>query len=501
MRPRIPVPSWASPALFAVVAAIGMALRLFIPVPVGMANNNDGERLMCQVGADAGGAPDASSVWRFTRFWYRAVPPGTKCSHYPSTQLLPLKATAWIHQHVLRLPGAIDMREVMLEYCLLVGSAIAVTSVLLATINLMARITVLAALWIVLADATFADYAASPFSESAALTGLLIFAIAAVAVVARTRWHRTAYLAAWFGAVMAVGAKNQMVTLALPLAVFFMVVPLAFWRLQGRVASRVIPALCVITLAATAGWNLAGASTNSSGGSNDKEINFANELTMTIMPLVADPGEAAVGLGLPRSFGQYSGTNWWSPKPIENDPLYPNYRAKFTPPHLLPYLAKHPILATRVLANASKAYFSFRNDYLGTYPVGSGHGPSTQECRVCLAAGTTHFSRWSGFPGLLVAWGGSLIGTCWLLRRSGRRSLRRGFASIALVLLGCVAVQYPTAAFGDGNEVAKHLVIAMFAAALVPVFLLASAIVAKHTTEAVTVAGDVDDDQAVLASV
>jgi hypothetical protein len=41
----------------------------------------------------------------------------------------------------------------------------------------------------------------------------------------------------------------------------------------------------------------------------------------------------------------------------------------------------------------------------------------------------------------------------------------------------------------------------MFAAALVPVFLLASAIVAKHTTEAVTVAGDVDDDQAVLASV
>jgi hypothetical protein len=44
------------------------------------------------------------------------------------------------------------------------------------------------------------------------------------------------------------------------------------------------------------------------------------------------------------------------------------------------------------------------------------------------------------------------------------------------MLLGCTLAQYVTAVYGEGNEVTKHLVVALFAACLVPVWLAAGAV-------------------------
>ena len=128
--------------------------------------------------------------------------------------------TAWVHQHVLGLPGVVDLRELIVEYCVLAGVVTAVAARLLAPLRLAARILILIALFLVLSEAAFADYAASPFTETAALYGMLFFAVAGVAVAVRARGYHAAYLAAWASAVLAVGAKTETTTLALPLAVF-----------------------------------------------------------------------------------------------------------------------------------------------------------------------------------------------------------------------------------------------------------------------------------------
>ena len=378
--------------------------------------------------------------------------------------------TAWVHQHVLGLPGAIDLRELIVEYCVLAGVVVAAAARLLAGVRPAARIPILIMLFLVLSEAAFADYAASPYTETAALYGLLVFAVAAVAVAARSRGYHAAYLVAWASAVLAAGAKTETTTLAIPLALFLGSRRFPAGDGGGRPGGRLIPALCVLSLAVTMYWSL------SRQPLDDVRANSANELTMTIMPMVADPGAAAAGLGLPRAFGRYSGTNWWSPHPIESDPAYPRYAGRFTQANLARYLLGRPGLTARIFASGAEPYLTFRNTNLGTYPMAAGYAPRSQECRDCLLMDVSHAMRWTGLPGVLGYWLACLAAAGLLLHRSRRGDRRRAFALVALVLIGCTMTQYVTAVYGEGNEVIKHMVIALFAASLTPVWLLAAAL-------------------------
>ena len=460
------------PVIAGVLAAVLMAARLLLPVPVGMANNGDAVRLMCEIGANSQSPPWPTSGSLFARFWYPLLRPGPgpPCLHYPTTQALQMWLTAWVHQHVLGLPGAIDMRELIVEYCVLAGVVTAVAARLLASLRLAARILILVLLFLVLSEAAFADYAASPFTETAALYGMLVFAVAGVAVAVRARGYHAAYLVAWASAVLAVGAKTETTTLALPLAVFLGAHRFPLGGGRGWSSGRLIPGVCVLSLAMTMYWSL------SREPLNDVRANPGNELTMTIMPMVSDPGDAAAGLGLPRSFGRYSGTIWWGAHPIENDPAYPQYASRFTQANLAHYLIGHPGLTARIFASGAGPYLTFRNTNLGSYPAGSGHAPRSQECRDCLLMDVSRAMRWTGLTGVLAYWVACLAAAALLLRRSRRGSRRRGFALVALVLTGCTVIQYVTAVYGEGNEVIKHMVIALFTASLAPIWLLAGAL-------------------------
>src|ERR1039457_7014187 len=407
-----------APVIAGVLAALLIAARLLLPVPVGMANNGDAVRLMCQVGANSHSPPWPTAQLAFVRFWYPFLRTGSgpPCLHYPTTQLLQTWLTAWIHQHMLGLPGVIDMRELIIEYCVLVGVVMAIAARLVTALRPTVRILILIMLFLVLSEATFADYAASPYTESAALYGLLVFAVAAVAVAARARWYHAAFMLAWASAVLAVGAKTETTTLALPLALFLGTRRFPAGSVRGRSGGRLIPAVCVLTLAMTAYWSL------TREPLNDARANAGDELTMTIMPMFPDAGDAAAALGLPRAFG---------------------------------------------------LYLHFRNTKLGSYPIGSGHAPGSQECRDCLLMDVSRAMRWTGLAGVLAYWIACLAGAALLVRRSRPGDRRRGFALVALVLTGCTVIQYVTAVYGEGNEVIKHMVIALFTASIAPIWLLA----------------------------
>ena len=468
-------PGWVTIVAAGVVSAALMGVRLFVPQPVAMANNGDAQRLMCQIHADAARPPASSAQWYFVRFHYAILSHHTRCIDYPTTQYLQLRLTSWVHRHLLGLSGAIDTRELMVEYCVLVGVVIAVMAWLLRPVRLPLRIGLLAVLFVVLADATFADYAGSPYSETTALYGLLVVAVAGVIAVAhgQNRGRVIAFLVASVAAVFAVGAKNETVTLLVPLAALLGTRRVPIGRLRGRVGVRVLPALCVVALLATAGWSMAQESRE------DQEINTAQEVTMTLMPMVTDPGQLAVDFGLPRSFGQYSGTNWWSANPIEDDPSFSHYRTRFSRSNLVRYFAEHPTMSARVFSGGADAYLTFRANYLGNYAADSGKPPQHQECRVCVVQGVAHAFKWSGFPGILVYWLACLAGAAWLIRTGSPNSRRRGFGLVTLTLLGSTVVQYATAVYGEGNEVTKHLAVAVFTAALAPVWIAAGALMPR----------------------
>ncbi|MGX7826305.1 glycan biosynthesis hexose transferase WsfD [Actinokineospora sp. 24-640] len=459
-------PDIAPAVLAGVLGAVLMAVRLLAGTPVGMADNGDGIRLLCQLGATADGPPPGSERFDFVHFIFPALSPEAACAGYPSSQLLQLRLTAWVHD-LLGRPGVIDMRLVILQDCLLVGLAIGTAVWLLRGARWWARAVVPAALFLVLADATFAGYAASPFGEPAAFIGLVTVALAGVAVVSG-RHRRTAFLIATAGAALAVGAKVGMITLAVPFALFLgsRRLPLGRWR--SGVASFVLAAVGVAAVGGAVAW-VSGAEP---GGF--ERINVANEITQAIMPASEDPVEVAVDLGLPASFARFSGQGWWSKQPIHSAPEWPSVSKLMTRDHLARYLLDHPGVTARVLAGGADSYLHFRPHNLGSYGVGAGEPPRAQECRLCLLPTVSRAFAWSGFPGVVAYWLACLAAAALLARRSDPGTARRGFALVTVMLIGCTVVQYVTAVLGDGAEVTKHLVVGLLAASLAPVWLLAA---------------------------
>jgi hypothetical protein len=96
----------------------------------------------------------------------------------------------------------------------------------------------------------------------------------------------------------------------------------------------------------------------------------------------------------------------------------------------------------------------------------------------------SHALSWTGFTGVLLYWLACVSAALWLIRTSVARSRRRGFALSSLMLIGCTLIQYATSVYGEGNEVTKHLSIALFAASLTPVLLAAGALVDRRRVEA-----------------
>lgn len=280
------------------------------------------------------------------------------------------------------------------------------------------------------------------------------------------RMRRVAYVIAWLSALFVVGAKVETLTLVVPFAVFFARRPAKWPRV-----------LVVASLVAMAMWQggVFGA------GPRDQQTNVRNELTMTLMPLSDDPGAVAAGLGLPHSFGTYSGTSIWSEHPMQQDPAFDSSRVTLV--RLGGYLATHPRLSARILASGSGPFLRmFRTGYyIGNYTKADSQGKAQRaDHRIAVVSWLANHFAWVGFGGIMVFWIACIVAATAFRRRSDRRSLRHAFATVSLVLAVGSVSQYLTAVFGEGNEVTKHLVISVFCATLTPVWLFAAGFAARE---------------------
>ncbi|MFJ7416216.1 hypothetical protein ACIQWZ_36235 [Streptomyces sp. NPDC098077] len=454
-----------------VVAGALMAVRLFVPSPVGMADNGDGFRRMCSLDVVTR-VPDGVEQWlAFAHFGYvRAPEDGCDPEQvYPGSGNWLLRAAA-VLSDLLGLPVVVDLRALAVVFCLLMVGAFGVFAAALRG-SVIRRSLVCAALFAVVGDSAFAGYAASPYGELAGVTGM-VWALAGAMHLGGTRAARLFGLLAFTsGAVVTVASKTQSVTMAVPFVVLLCLsrVPVrrgeAGWR-----HGRALPLVAVLVITGAAVGEVV------AQPEQFRRINPTEMIFVGVIPRADDARAAAVELGLPADFARYEGRSWWVEEPPQSDPRWSRYEDRMTYGNIATFLVANPAVTVRVAVDALDDLGAARPDYIGSYPVDAALPPGQQETRLALFSALVR-DVGGGVLLMVVAALGAVAAVRW---RNESDPRRRGFVAAMLCTAGLTWVQFLTAVYGEAIENTKHLVFAVLASGLT--LVVAAAVRTTATT-------------------
>ena len=470
-RPRGSAGRWLS--IFA--ASFGLFLiRFLVPVPVGQADNRDGPRLMCGLGV----GPVTHGYPRYFRYAYFEYVPKAACDArvpYPSSELVPVVITRALTP-LLALSGALNLLALGLLMCVIASAGIASLAIGL-RVRLWAQLLVAAVIWLILADAAFFDVFASPFSEPAALVGLLL--VAAGVLYLGRGWQSTVtgLILAGSGGFLAILSKEQYLILAVPICLTVVLASadraaggegragrsrLRRFRTRQTGAAAAVAAL----LAAAAGgywlW--------------DHTSRFARHLhqeqavNMIFEDIVNGHDRAAAdlrALGLPVSWAKYAGDYYWKNVSVRTDPLYARYQGKLTDGNIARFLVTHPGRTISIAQQAAVFAQQYRITSLGDYPPSAGHPPGAVESRVVVVTWLMHrLPARLGLLWLLPLWAVMVAVAAVALARRRGEAWHRDAAAGVLCMTGCAVVAFIPPAFFDGISTTRHMVGTNLATAL-----------------------------------
>ncbi|GAA2030282.1 hypothetical protein GCM10009839_32480 [Catenulispora yoronensis] len=481
-------------------------LRLFVGGMVGLADNYDGHRLMCQLGVAPEPIPDGQSLWAFAapRYdaytWYgEACSAGGTGQPYLTTAVIPL----WIAKVLTTAFGAplfgphdvLDLRVLGVVYAALVGVALG-WCVRELPGSVWVRVVVASGIGVVASDSAIAPDFISPLSDPAGVIGLLFVVPALLRLlrVETVRWREIAAMVAV--ALWTVGAKTQMVSVLVAVVPALLMrptaIPAAVERLvrgAGGRWAKPVSAICARALGAAACLVLVmfavGFQMTQPRWLN--EIVLYNGVFQEILGHSDDvPGDLRA-LGLSPTLASAAGATIVSSDSAATLPAYSDFLDHASFDSELRFYATHPTrligVADRGLIGLSKA----RPPYLGTYPAGSGHQPYAKECRVCVAEAAFTMAepfRWIVFPAL---WLGSIAVGMYVAVR-GRRcgaALSTGYVLMTASLAS--AAQFWIVMFSEGDsDVAKHMVFTVFGICLLGPLLLAALVGFDQATATAT---------------
>ena len=285
--------------------------------------------------------------------------------------------------------------------CTLASVAIASLAVGL-RIRLWAQLLV-AACWLIVADAAFFDVFAGPFSEPAALVGLML--VAAGVVYLGRGWRPTVFglILAGSGGLLAILSKEQYLVLAAPICVTLVLAAahrgpwrgLRRFRTREATAAVLVAAALALMTGAYAAWDY-----TSSYGQRLHHIQAVDMLFTDIVTNRATAPAQLRALGLPVSWARYAGHYYWDTTSVRQSPLYPRYSGRLTDGNITHYLLTHPASILRVGQSAAVLAQRFRVTSLGDYPVSAGHRKGAYESRVVVLTWLMHQLP----PGLGLWW-------------------------------------------------------------------------------------------------
>jgi hypothetical protein len=448
---------WLS--IFAV--SLGLFLvRFLVPTPVGQADNHDGPRVMCDL--DVWAVTHGSPQW-FRYAYFEFAPQAAACAQagrYPSSQLVPLEL-ARILTWVLGLPGTVNLIALGLLTCVIVSFGIASLATGL-RLRLWAQLAVAAAAWLIMADAAFFDVYASPFSEPAALTGLLLVA-AGVVYLGRGRREMVFGLAlAGSGGFLAILAKQQYLILAVPVCLTLVLAsapgnggrgPHRFRTTQARAAIMVAVLLATMT-GAYALWDSASNYATLLHRQQVVDVVFSEIVTAHDEHARAD----LAALGLPLSWAKYAGTNSFTSLSVRNDPLYPRYEAKLSDGTIVHFLLTHPRSLISIGQHAAIDAQKLRVTYLGDYAPSAGHPPGATESRVVGLTWLMHgLPRHLGLFWYVPLWTMMVLIAIAALFVPHGGAWRRDGAVLVLCMTGCAIAAFIPVAYFDGISTTRHM--------------------------------------------
>jgi hypothetical protein len=485
---RLPGPAGFWLSVFG--ASLGLFLiRFLVPVPVGQADNRDGPRLMCGHGLHLAPVVPRGDP-RFFRFAYFAYAPSPSCARlptYPSSELVPLEA-ARLLTPVLGLPGTLNLIALGVVMCVLTSAGIASLATGL-RMRLWARLLVAAAVWLIMADAAFFDVDASPFSEPAALIGLLL--VAAGVVYLGRGWRETVFglALAGSGGFLAVLSKEQYLILAAPVCLTLVLASADRTRAGGgfrgwvdRFRTRQAAAavtVAVVLAAATGGYILWDQTSPYAA-----HLHHVQAVDMIFDDIVTGHDNARAdlrALGLPVSWAKYAGHYYWDTVSVRNDPLYPRYEAKLTDGNITHFLLTHPGRILSIGQQAASYALQFRLGSLGDYPPSAGQPPGAVESRVVVLTWLVRrIPRNLGLAWLLPLWAAMAAVAVAAQRRRRGRDWHRDGSVLVLCMIGCAIAAFIPPAYYAGISTTRHMVgmnLATALAAVVSVVLAASMVI------------------------
>ena len=466
------------------MSIFGVSLELFIvrfliPTPVGQADNRDGPRLMCGLGL--GPAVSRGSA-RFFRYAYFEYVPYRGCASlhpYPSSELVPLEL-ARLLTPVLGLPGTLNLIAVGLLMCVVASAGIASLATGL-RLRLAAQLLVAAIAWLIMADAAFFDVYAGPFSEPAALVGLLLVA-AGVTYLGRG-WRATVFgvVLAGPGGFLVALAKEQYLILAVPICLTLVLASadgrrgrgLRRFRTRQAGAAIAVAALIAVMTAAYGLWDYA--------SPYSQRLHHIQAVDVIFDNIVNGHDNALAdlhALGLPASWARYAGHYYWDTVSVRHDPLYRRYEKKLTDGNIAHFLLTHPGRLISVGQQAAIQAQQFRVTALGDYSPTAGHPPGATESRVVVFTWLAHrLPRRLGLLWLIPLWTAmAAVAAIALCGRRGEAWHRDG-AVLVLCMTACAIAAFIPPAYFAGISTTRHMVcmnLATSLAALMSIALAAS---------------------------
>ncbi len=460
LRPgRLPPSAGRWLAMFGATLA-GLLIRFLVPSPVGQADNRDGPRLMCGLGLAKVVPHGKPTFFRYAYFEYLTT---SKCAGrlpYPSSELVPLEISRMLTP-VFGLPGVVNLIALGVLFCVL--SAVAIASLATALrIPWWGQWLIAAACWLIIADSAFFDVFASPFSEPAALVGLLL--VAAGLLYLGRSWRETVagLVLAGSGGFLTILSKEQYLVLAVPicLALVLAAADRGPWRGLRRFrnrqagAAQLVSAALAVMAAGYWVWIYV-----SGGGQRLEHIQAVDMIFTDIVTKRSTAPAQLRALGLPTTWARYAGDYYWARRSVRLSPLFSRYAGKLTDLNIVHFLVTHPSYIASVGQSAAMYAQQLRVTSLGDYPISAGHRRGAYESRVTVLSWLMHqlpphTGLWLYIPLWLAMVALALVA----LRLQRGTTWHRNGAATVLCLTACAAVSFIPPAYFAGISTTRHMV-------------------------------------------
>ncbi len=456
---RLPGASGLWLSIFAVSLGL-FIVRFLLPTPVGQADNRDGPRLMCGLGLGPVVPPGYPRFFRYAYFEYVPYKGCASLHPYPSSELVPLEL-ARLLTPVLGLPGALNLIAVGLLMCVIASAGIASLATGL-RLRLWAQLLAAAIAWLIIADAAFFDVFAGPFSEPAALVGLLL--VAAGVVYLGRDWRATVFglVLAGSGGILAILAKEQYLILVVPICLTLVLASAGQGNGRGLRRFRTRQTGAAVTVAAILAITAAGYGLWGYTSPYSQRLQHIQAVDMIFDDIVNGHDNAPAdlrALGLPASWARYARHYYWDKVSVRHDPLYPRYEARLTDGNIAHFLLTHPSRVISVGQQAAIQAQHFRVTALGDYPPAAGHRPGAVESRVIVVTWLAHqISPSLGLLWLVPLWTAMAAVAIVARRRRRGRPWHRDGAVLVLCMTGCAVVAFIPPAYFAGISTTRHMV-------------------------------------------